>query len=254
MNEFGCIAVEIVTGETRQAFRIVPMDTNGDGVGDIWFEDLDGDGLNDLMEPLGAIGSWATAVDDTGRAYATYLDTSGFVVLPDGTLSMTDSSLDQMTIYGGNRGGLAVGYYNTGKSIRNSAGVLSKMRAPCLIQGLDTDGDGDPDQWYRDANGDGKNDLMVKLGMLSGYTDFCWANAVNDSGTIVGIGQNTRGASAYRALIWKNQVAVDLNTLVAPSGVVLEEAVAINQDGVIFCTGKDATGAMHECLLMPIAP
>jgi hypothetical protein len=55
-----------------------------------------------------------------------------------------------------------------------------------------------------------------------------------------------------RALIWKNQVAVDLNTLVPPQTVVLGRAGAITQTGAILCEGTDAAGASHGCyLLMP---
>lgn len=82
MNESGCIVGYISTfhydatgwpvyaEDTNHAFHIVPKDTNGDGIGDIWFEDTDPvDGVNDLIEVLGENFSYASAVDDAGRVY-----------------------------------------------------------------------------------------------------------------------------------------------------------------------------------------
>lgn len=151
-----------------------------------------------------------------------------------------------------------MGTYGTGRSYRSSH-ASCPVSAPCLIQGLDTDGDNAPDLWFRDANNDGKNDLMVKLGTLSGYTDLSAAVAVNDGGEIVGYGGSSsqNGNWVSRALIWKKQVAVDLNTLIPPQSVVLREASAITQTGAItqkgaiLCGGTDAAGAWHGYLLMP---
>jgi hypothetical protein len=266
MNESGCIVGNVGKDRyneihnpvypdcTTQAFRIVPRDTDGDGIGDIWFEDINADGVNDLIELLGATGSSASVVDDVGRVYVSNPDRSGFVVLPDDTSSVTKSPSDQMFIEAGNRGGLAVGYYRTGRQYRG--GVYSfPVEAPCLIQGVDTDGNGNPDLWFRDDNNDGKNDLMINLGTLSGYADKSYATAANDRGEIVGFGyySTSKGAWGNRALIWKNQVAVDLNTLVSQPSVALREAVAITQAGAILCNGTDSTGAWHCWLLMPIA-
>ena len=271
MNESGCIVGYISTfhydatgrpvyaEDTNHAFRIVPKDTNGDGIGDTWFEDTDpADGVNDLIELLGASGSLAIAVDDAGRVYVSNQDGSGFVVFPDGYESKTKSSLDQMWIAAGNSGGLAVGSYRTGRTFRGGSYTFP-VQAPCLIQGLDTGGVIGPDLWFRDANNDGKNDLMVKLGTLSGYTDESKAVAVNDGGEIVGYGvsSTSKNGWVYRALIWKNRVAVDLNTLISQPGVVLREASAITQTGAItqkgaiLCGGTDAAGAWHGYLLMP---
>ena len=46
-------------GETPSgihAFFVSPLDTNADGVPDTWFQDLDGNGANDLMVDLGTLG------------------------------------------------------------------------------------------------------------------------------------------------------------------------------------------------------
>jgi hypothetical protein len=264
MNESGCIVGQISTfhydernlpvyaEDTNHAFRIVPIDKNGDGIVDTWFEDTNGDGVNDLIEVLGESGSLASAVDDAGRVYVSNQDWSGFVVLPDGFESKTKSSLDRMWNAAGNSGGLVVGYYRTGRTYRRGSYTFPVV-APCLIQGLDTGGGAGPDLWFRDANNDGKNDLMVKLGTLSGYTDESAAVAVNDGGEIVGYGGSSTSKNGWvsRALIWKKQVAVDLNTLILPQSVVLGRAGAITQKGAILCGGKDATGARHGYLLMP---
>jgi hypothetical protein len=76
----------------------------------------------------------------------------------------------------------------------------------------------------------------------------------------VGYGESStsKNGRVSRALIWKNQVAVDLNTLISQPGVVLRRASAITQTGeitqkgAILCDGTDAAGASHGCyLLMP---
>jgi len=54
---------------TAHAFLVEPLDLFGDGVPDVWYRDLDGDGINDLMRDLGTLGgatSTPEAIDDAG--------------------------------------------------------------------------------------------------------------------------------------------------------------------------------------------
>jgi hypothetical protein len=107
-----------------------PKDTDADGTPDLWFEDLDGDGNNDLMIDLegtirGGCGNCPLKVNELGQIAGKSNFMGGFVILPE-----------------------------------------------------DTDGDGDADMWFRDADGDGVNDLQISLG-----DD---VNDISDGGRIVG--------------------------------------------------------------------
>jgi len=66
INDAGQVVGSALTaaGEWR-AFLLTPQDRNGDGKLDLWFQDLDGDGANDLMHDLGP-GS-ALAVNNQGQ-------------------------------------------------------------------------------------------------------------------------------------------------------------------------------------------
>jgi probable HAF family extracellular repeat protein len=60
----------------------------------------------------------------------------------------------------------------------------------------DTEGDGIPDYWYRDDDGDGINDLMVDLNDLirpDRGLHLHTARGINDRGQIVGMGRNANG-------------------------------------------------------------
>lgn len=52
INNYGEVA-GMLSDPSRYGFVIVPKDTDGNGEPDLWFEDLDGDGWNDLAVDLG---------------------------------------------------------------------------------------------------------------------------------------------------------------------------------------------------------
>jgi hypothetical protein len=242
------------------AFRITPVAVSGQLA---WFADEDNDGINDLSElldycdPEGKGGP--EAVDDVGRVYVRD-GGADYVVLPDRTSALVGSSLDKLWLWAGNLGGLAVGSYDTGavyyEKLKGHVSTSHAIYGPFMIQGIDTNSDGAPDVWFRDQNGDGKNDLVVPLGVLPGYSDQCVAQDVNAAGVIVGYGwSHTPSTPASRALIWKdpatNRTPVDVNALVNAPGIVLTNATAITDAGAILCSGMGSDGIGHLYLLMP---
>jgi hypothetical protein len=260
MNASGTVVGRSSGGGVGSAFRIAPEEVDGQL---LWFADDDSDGVNDLSELLDcdpASGGGADAVDDAGRVYV--CDGQDFVVLPDGTAALVGSLADKLRVHAGSTAGLAVGEYDTVEVYKRKVRGFSGWRefpvmGPFIIQGVDTDGDGDPDRWFRDQDGDGRNDQLVPLGVLEGYTDECRATDVNKLGQIVGQGlavvtEGKDSVTVARALIWVDGTAVDLNTLIAEPGIVLRTAVAVTDSGEIICGGRDADGNDHVYLLMPI--
>ena len=71
------------------------------------------------------------------------------------------------------------------------------------------------------------------------------SQVINDSGTVVGCIANSSNPSGYDAAIWQGGTVTDLNTLYAgilPSGFVLDNATAIDNNGDIAGYGHDSGG------------
>jgi probable HAF family extracellular repeat protein len=90
INDAGQVVGEARTaGFEDHAFVVTPMDTDGDGAPDLWFQDDDNNGINDLMTDLGTLGgrsSVAVAINAAGQV-AGQADTSSgglhaFLVTP----------------------------------------------------------------------------------------------------------------------------------------------------------------------------
>jgi probable HAF family extracellular repeat protein len=77
------------------------------------------------------------------------------------------------------------------------------------------------------------------------------ANVINDRGQVVGNETDCHG-DALNAMLWENGSAVDLNTVVAPTSVHLNEAFYISPEGEIACQGTLPNGDSHVVLLVPI--
>src|SRR5262249_23259284 len=108
-----------------------------------------------------------------------------------------------------------------------------------LITPEDTDGNGTPDRWFRDANADGKNDLMRDLGTLGGTNPASLAWDVNNLGQVVG--QSSSNTSTH-AFLWQSGVMSDLGV-----GGDYSIARAINDAGLV--TGKfSLSGTSHAFL------
>jgi probable HAF family extracellular repeat protein len=94
-----------------------------------------------------------------------------------------------------------------------------------LLTPEDTDGNGTPDRWFRDSNGDGANDLMRNLGTLGVNNATSHANDVNNLGQVVGHASwPTSSGYVTRAVRWHNGSISDLG-----SG----SARAINDAGLV---------------------
>ncbi|MFO0954048.1 MAG: Calx-beta domain-containing protein [Isosphaeraceae bacterium] len=105
-----------------------------------------------------------------------------------------------------------------------------------LLTPEDTDGNGTPDRWFRDANADGKNDLMLDLGPNTAAED------VNNAGQVVGHSGNPYVST--RAVLWQNGVMTDLGTLGGSSS----SATAVNDAGQVTGVSSSATGTRSAFL------
>jgi probable HAF family extracellular repeat protein len=159
------------------------------------------------MTDLGALGgtrSTAMGINDKGQVVGWAQDAAGnmfpFLWNPDvangatgqminlGTFGIpTNREFDSIAM-GINEAGQVVGKV----VLLDATGSYWYTRG-FVVTPRDVDGDGKLD-WNHDANGDGKNDLMVDLGTL-GYVSSN-ANAINDSGVIVG------EAGSNLSMIW----------------------------------------------------
>lgn len=109
---------------------------------------------------------------------------------------------------------------NNAGQITGSAQTSYNVPRAFRITPLDTDGDGLPDTWNQDSNGDSRNDLMVLL-PLARNTTISLGAGINASGQV---GGRLRGSSTINATLWSASGA--LMTFTSPS-----YAEAINDVG-----------------------
>lgn len=151
----------------------------------------------------------------------------------------------------GGSGGPSVGYellpLGSVLSDLNDDGVIvgsrtlpdrNNVRFPYVLFPEDSDGDGSPDTWFVDNDGDGLNDLPIEL-----PTPFARGKAVsvNNYGEIVG--QALSNQQGWGAALWKDGVYVQLGTLVAEPGTsapnFVSSADGINDFGVVVGELRD---------------
>jgi len=104
---------------------------------------------------------------------------------------------------------------------------------------------------YRTVPGQGIQLPTDSLGNLGGPGPFCSARGLNTAGDVVGT--SSTGTQAH-AFIYTDGAMYDLNTLVAPSTVVLTQATGINVLGQISAQGWTNGyfgGALHGFRLDP---
>ena len=92
------------------------------------------------------------------------------------------------------------------------------------------------------------------LGILEGNT-LCIAHDINNQGVIVGDSSNITTGEKHGFIVFNYQDMVDINDIVdfqsMPEGSFIEEANAINEDGIIAGMAWNGTGHYSPVLLIP---
>ncbi len=133
--------------------------------------------------------------------------------------------------------------FSSGNGINNQDQVVGSSTIGAV------DGNGDPTGQYHAFLWN--NGTLTDLGTLGGMNS--GANAINDSGQIVGNANLASGDT--HACLWQNGTITDLNTLLGNgnSQWLLTDADRINASGQIFGYGT-FSGATHAYLLTPQLP
>jgi len=245
------------------AFLITPLDTDYDGVPDLWYYDADQDGANDLMMDLGTLGGGNTSkasdindfgqvVGDSGHAFLWHYST-GMIDL--GTLGGSGSSawainnLEQVT-------GSSTNSFDSGRAFiwENSLGMRdlgtfggqnsygSDINNLGQIVGRAQNSSGEYHAFlWQDGLG------MIDLGTL-GYVD-SYAYGINNRGQVVG---RSYVSPEEHAFFWENGEMVDLNDYL-PNGSDWELTLAWNiNDGRQIVGSAQYDTERHAFLLNPI--
>jgi probable HAF family extracellular repeat protein len=216
--------------------QVVGMSETADGArrGFVWTEGSE-------MVDLGALPGkeWSEAHDINDLAQIV------------GVSSAPQGALGRATLWEGlvpHDLGTLGGAISTARAINNLGEITGTSRLPSgefhgfLIQPEDSDGDGAPDRWFRDDDGDGRNDLMVDLGTID-LPDSEPAD-VNDLAQVVGL---TRRLSpeAVRAFVWNPGTGIeDPGDL----GGAIRFASGNNNFGQVVGTAEDASGIRRAFL------
>jgi probable HAF family extracellular repeat protein len=247
-------------------FLVRPVTINGSLV---WYEDLDGDGVNDLAIPLSAggnvidvnaindkvqiVGGGSDVVqfDATGREVITTLPGTGYAINDFGEVAgeaqngqaaiwQIDGagkvlSTELLNPLAGERLGRRQLYRRTGSSSR----LLSLPRFADCRKGRAT-------VWL---NGSTPTDLGAPPRSTSGASGM---NIVNGVLQVVGSLDAGGGNTAF---LWKNGVMTDLGKLISATGVSLYSANGINTHGQVVGSTRITIGKnnveIHGFLLTP---
>jgi probable HAF family extracellular repeat protein len=261
INQSGVVAGTLETPDYTTSFVVVPEDTNNDGNPDLWFKDLNGDGVNDLLFDVGrpnGVGNtdklsrnlvindrvqilinWTINVGGVGKSCAVVLtpvSVNGEWVFfqDDGTGANAlmqcfgvDANSSMILPIGMNNAGQIIGHKNNGQ-------------VHFVIAGLDLNSDGLADTWYLDEDADGVNDLVQCLA-YDNSSDILEARAINDRGEIAGCIRRARITPS--GMVWwaddNNDGVNDLVLLLPPVGVGQGAVAAgLNEAGRVVGCGS----------------
>jgi probable HAF family extracellular repeat protein len=234
INEAGQALIERlerIAGLPCAYFVITPEDANGDGIPDSWYRDNghDGNALSRPIEPLA--GSYATAVvmNNLGQVVGASSTADGSVHALLWTASMGTMDL----------GTIARGYAAYAVDVNDRGQVagwceLTAGGSPRAfrITPRDRNGDGTPDQWFDDSNGDGSNDLMTEL-TVTGLIE-CEAWDINANGEVAGTGWDA--SEDYRLVLWD---AIGQGRILGGMAGDWGDAVKVNDHGQVMGYGED---------------
>ncbi|MFG2109835.1 hypothetical protein [Micromonospora chersina] len=136
----------------------------------------------------------------------------------------------------------------------NDAGTVAGHYAPgnywhaFTVAGEDTDGDGEPDRWFKDDNNnDGKNELWKDLGSLEAAGNPTSAvYAVNDGGKVTGL---SYVGPVHHAFVNGDKGLEDLT----PGATIVSRGWDINNVGVVVGAQRNAQGTspLDHAILFP---
>ncbi len=275
INDAGVVVGSAYLAGVTQGVLIHPRDTDQDGAPDLWFEDANQDGINDLMTDFGTLGiplAGGTAINDSGqilyglglwdnvRGLQTVYDSEGAGYSSNALNNAGQAGGNRIGPYGYTRaylysGGQAIalgalpGEYDSKEYDLNDAAQVVGVSGPrysggnfALFQ---------PREGFVWADGH-----MTGLGFLPGAT-VSEGNGINSFGQVVGRSYSGGGVyveSGQRAFVWDKGTMTDLNSLIDPAqGWSLTAAIDINDQGQILGTGW-VNGETHAFLLTPPAP
>jgi len=144
-----------------------------------------------LYTDIGTLGGTYSRSDDV-NALGQVVCTSVTVGGSDHAFLWSGGALIDLGTLGG--AWSAVSAINDHGQIVGSADTADGIRHAFLLSPEDTNGDGSPDRWFRDSNGNGANDLMTALQLPAGQTASI-ALDINNAGEVVGGANDSAGRS-----------------------------------------------------------
>jgi probable HAF family extracellular repeat protein len=249
-----------------QNYLIEPVTINGSLV---WYLDLNGDGINDLLTPIGPPTISASAINDDVQILAgndvIQYDGAGneiITTLPNGGFACAIN--DYGEVAGADENSQATIWQIDTRGNILATDTLPMLRGYSISSALGIDSQGRAVGYSAYFHAyqlrehatlwTSPSDPPIDLGVLQvGGTSQAWSiNTVNNVLHVVGGASVPSGA--VDAFVWKNGVMTDLNKLISVSGVSLQVAVSINSSGQIVGTARVTVGKtveMHAFLLTP---